>query len=384
MRRAPSPGPVEDRQPRRRPLCNVAQLLRLGQALELLQRLVLDLADPLARHVERPPDLVQRARVLAPEAVTELQHAPLAVAEVLQRLAERLLREDLRSALVRRLGPLVGDELAELGLLLVADRLLERDRRLRGALDRVDLLRIDPRDLGDLLRRGLAPELRDELALRPADLVQLLHDVHGDPDRARLVRERAGDRLPDPPGRVGRELEALAVVELLRRADESEGALLDQVEEGQALVPVVLGDGDDEPEVGLDHLLLRVEVAALDAAGEIDLLLGGEQPDLADVLQEELKGIGGHVRLQVDRRLRLATAALVGRTIFLSRLERRIQLLDELDLRALEEGVELFDIRLVEIDLLNRDGDLGEREDADLLAPEDQALHLFEFLQINY
>src|SRR6476619_26260 len=150
MRRAPSPGPVEDRQVRPR-LCNIAQLLRLGQALELLQRLILDLADPLARDVERAPDLVERARVLAPEAVAELQHPPLAVAEVLQRLAERLLREDLRSALVRRLGPLVGDELAELGLLLVADRLLERDRSLRGALDRVDLFGIDPRDLGDLV-----------------------------------------------------------------------------------------------------------------------------------------------------------------------------------------------------------------------------------------
>src|SRR3712207_8341736 len=49
----------------------------------------------------------------------------------------------------------------------------------------------------------------DELALGTADLVQLLDDVDRDPDRARLVRERAGDRLPDPPRRVGRELEAL-------------------------------------------------------------------------------------------------------------------------------------------------------------------------------
>ena len=129
--------------PGRRASClrDVAELLRLGEALQLLQRLVLDLADALARDVERPPDLVERARVLAAEAVAQLEHAALAVGEVLQRLAQRLLGEDLRGALVRRLGPLVGDELAELGLLLVADRLLERDRRLRGALDRVDLLR---------------------------------------------------------------------------------------------------------------------------------------------------------------------------------------------------------------------------------------------------
>src|SRR4051812_16359109 len=363
---------------------DVAKLLRLGEALQLLQRLVLDLADALTRHVERAPDLVERARVLSAEAVPQLQHAALAVGEVLQRLAQSLLGEDLRGALVRRLGPLVGDELAELGLLLVADRLLERHRRLRRALDRVDLLRIDPRDLGDLLGGGLAAELRDQLALRAADLVELLHDVDRDADRARLVRERAGDRLADPPRGVGRELEALAIVELLRRADEPERALLDQVEEGQTLVPVVLGDRHHEPEVGLDHLLLRVQVAALDAAGEINLLLRREQAHLADVLQEQLKGIGGHVRLQVDRRLRLATAALVRRAVLLRCLQRRVELLDKLDLRALEEGVELFDIRFVEIDLLNCEGDLGEREDADLLALQDQALHLFEFLQINY
>src|SRR4051794_33870469 len=140
-------------------LGDVAELLSLGEALQLLQRLVLDLADALARDVERPPDLVERARVLAAEAVAQLEHAALAVGEILQRLAERLLGEDLGGPLVRRLGALVGDELAELGLLLVADRLLQRDRRLRGALDRLDLLGLDARVVGDLLRGRLAAEL---------------------------------------------------------------------------------------------------------------------------------------------------------------------------------------------------------------------------------
>src|SRR3954467_9817393 len=244
-------------------LGDIAELLGLREALQLLERLVLDLADALARDVERPPDLVERARVLAAEAVAQLEHAALSVGEVLQRLAQRLLGEDLGRALVRRLGALVGDELAELGLLLVADRLLEGDRGLRGALDRVDLLGVDPGDLGDLLGGGLAAQLGDELALGAADLVQLLDDVDRDADRARLVGERAGDRLADPPGRVRGELEALAVVELLRRARQAERALLDQVQEREALVAVVLGDRDPQTQVGLDHLLRGVEVAAL-------------------------------------------------------------------------------------------------------------------------
>src|SRR3954471_17775806 len=157
-------------------LGDVPELLGLGEALELLERLVLDLADALARHVEGAADLVQRARMLAAEAVAELEDAALAVGEVLQRLAQRLLGEDLRGALVRGLRPLVGDELAELGLLLVAHRLLERDGRLRRALDRVGLFGVDARDVGDLLRRRLAAQLGDQLALRAADLVELLDD----------------------------------------------------------------------------------------------------------------------------------------------------------------------------------------------------------------
>ena len=201
------------------------------------------------------------------------------------------------------------------------------------ALDRVDLLGVDPRDLGDLVGGGLAAQLGDELALGAADLVELLDDVHRDADRARLVGERAGDRLADPPGRVGRELEALAVVELLRRAHEAERALLDQVEERQALVAVVLRDRDDEAQVRLDHLLLRVEVAALDALREVDLLLGGEQPHLADVLQEQLKGVGRHVRLEVERGSRSAAPAFVGRALDLvAGRGGGIDLLDQLDL----------------------------------------------------
>src|SRR3954471_10828969 len=111
-------------------LSDVAELLGLGEALELLERLVLDLADALARHVERATDLVQRARVLPAQAVAQLEDAALAVGEVLQRLAQRFLGEDLGGALVRGLRALVGDELAELRLLLVAHGLLEGDGRL--------------------------------------------------------------------------------------------------------------------------------------------------------------------------------------------------------------------------------------------------------------
>src|SRR5712692_3569083 len=106
--------------------------------------------------------------------------------------------------------------MSELGLVLVADRLLQRYGRLGAAADVLDLVAAQLEIAADLRRARLAPQLRTQFPLGPDDLVELLDDVDGHANRARLVGERTRHRLPDPPGRVGRELEALAVVELLR------------------------------------------------------------------------------------------------------------------------------------------------------------------------
>jgi hypothetical protein len=137
------------------------------------------------------------------------------------------------------------------------------------------------------MRARLAPEPLHELALDVHDLVQLLDHVDGDPDRSRLVGDRPRDGLANPPGRVGRELVALAIVELLHRADQAERPLLDQVEKGEPAAEVPLGDRDDEAEVRLDHRRLRPHVAALDALRERDLLVCGEERHLADLAQVE-------------------------------------------------------------------------------------------------
>ena len=113
--------------------------------------------------------------------------------------------------------------------------------------------------------------------------------MHGDADGARLIGDRARDRLPDPPRGVGRELVAAAVLELVDRLHQADVAFLDQVEELQAAVGVLLGDGDDEAKVGLHHLLLGLAGLALallhgldDAAelGDLEARLGGQRVDV--------------------------------------------------------------------------------------------------------
>ena len=154
--------------------------------------------------------------------------------------------------------------------------------------------------LGDLLGLRLAPEQLHELALDVGDPVQLLDHVDRDPDRPRLVGDRPGHRLADPPGRVGGELVAAAVVELLDRADQPEAALLDQVEEAQPAAQIAFRDRDDEAQVGLDHLPLGQHVAALDPLRQFDLLGGGQQLDLADRAQVEAQAVEARFDRQVE------------------------------------------------------------------------------------
>ncbi len=101
---------------------------------------------------------------------------------------------------------------------------------------------------------------------------------------------RAGDRLTNPPRRIGREFIAAAVFELIDRLHQADVAFLDEVEELQAAVGVFLGDGDHEAQIRLDHLLLRLARLALallhhmhDLAELLDLeaRLGGQRVDLA-------------------------------------------------------------------------------------------------------
>ena len=135
--------------------------------------------------------------------------------------------------------------------------------------------------LRKLLLGRLAPELLPHLPGQPPQPGGGLDHVHRNANRRRRVGDRAGDRLADPPGRIGRELEAPAVVELVHALHQPDIALLDQVQELEAPVPVPLGDRDHEPQVGLDHLLLglaRLPLALQNGAPAIRLSSTGSRP----------------------------------------------------------------------------------------------------------
>src|SRR3954471_6408389 len=96
-----------------RDLHAVLESLSLGKPLELLERVVLDLADPLAGDAERASDLLERVGLRAREAEAgpalpareglrageaeaELDHPPLALGERHQRMLDVLAAERKR------------------------------------------------------------------------------------------------------------------------------------------------------------------------------------------------------------------------------------------------------------------------------------------------
>src|SRR5438270_441421 len=104
------------------------ELAAADRVLEFADRLRLDLADPLSRHLEDSAHFLQRVGVAVSEAVAELDDLALAVRQRLQHVLDLVLEHLLRRGRHRRLGPVVLDEVAEVAVLALADRPIERNR----------------------------------------------------------------------------------------------------------------------------------------------------------------------------------------------------------------------------------------------------------------
>ena len=226
-------------------------------------------------------------------------------------------------------------------------------------------------------------ELLQELTGDADDLVDRLDHVHGDADRARLVGDGAGDGLTDPPRGVGGELVALRVVELLDGLDQTEVALLDEVEKQHAAADVALGDRHDQTQVCLGHAALGLLIALGHALGQILLLLGREQRHLADLLEvhayrvvgRERVGHGlGLVYLFLGDFLDLLELLELGQRVLVHRGQGIVT--EHVDVQALEPVIELLRLLAREVHVLEHHEVLA-RELARLLALFHQIIELF-------
>src|SRR5688572_4888136 len=232
------------------------QLLAAARMPQFPQRLGLDLPDALTGDVELLADFLERVIGVHVDAKAHPEYLRLARCQAgehgVRGLAQRLGRRRVDRGFDRG----VLDEIAEMRILVVADRCLHRDRLFCDLEHLPDLVLGHLHPHRELVGRWFTAHLLQHLPRDAVELVDGLDHVHRDTDGARLVGDRARDGLPDPPGRVGRELVATAVLELVDRLHQADVALLDQVQELQSAVRVLLGDRDHETKVRLDHLLL--------------------------------------------------------------------------------------------------------------------------------
>ena len=93
----------------------------------------------------------------------------------------------------------------------------------------------------------------------------------------------------------------------MRGANQAEVPLVDQVAQRDALILVLLRDGDDEAKIGAHECVERFLIVPADFLGELNLLLPRDQrkhADVAEVLVERsffvrmsFVGQTGHVRV---------------------------------------------------------------------------------------
>ena len=81
------------------------------------------------------------------------------------------------------------------------------------------------------------------------------------------------------------------MIEFFDRLDQTEVALLDQIEELHASAEIALRDADDQTQVRFAQALLGGNVAVRNADGELSFLVGAEKRHPADLLEVYLDGI---------------------------------------------------------------------------------------------
>src|SRR5713226_193912 len=135
----------------RRLLQIIPQLLRTRRVAQLAQRLRLNLPDALAGDAEALADLLQRPLVAVDQPEPELQNAPLPGGEGVEDVLDLVVEHGQRGGVGGGDRLLVLHEVAQVGVLLLADGRLQGDRVLGDLDDLAHLLRGDAHLLGDLV-----------------------------------------------------------------------------------------------------------------------------------------------------------------------------------------------------------------------------------------
>src|SRR5713226_1934570 len=287
----------------------ILQLAAAAGMAQFAQGLGLNLTDALAGDVELFAHFLQRAAAAIVQAEAQLQHFALALGQAIQHIFHLLLEKLVAGGVGGSQRGMIFDEVAQVAVVLFANGRFEADRLLADFYDLAHFLRADLHLLGNLFRRRLAAQVLQQTTADADQAVDRLYHVDGNTNRAGLVGDSAGNRLANPPRRIGAELVALRVIEFLDRANQADVALLDQVQQTHAPANILFRYADDQAQVGLGQaalsLLTIFDVAiiahgrrleqlaapALHTTRQAHFLLCGKQGNAPDLAQVHAHGI---------------------------------------------------------------------------------------------
>jgi hypothetical protein len=215
------------------------EFLRFGPRAHLAERFLLDLSNTLARDGNALSDFLQRQRVrlLDPEPQPEdvlltrregSEDPPQAILQA--PFGDLSTGETVRASATK--SPIFESPSAPAGASMLGGCLGARDMSWI-FLDR------QTGPLRNLLEGRLATVLLREFLCDSRHLVLRLEDVDRNTDGPRLVGESAVDGLADPPARVGAELDAACMVELVDSPHEADIAFLDEIVQRQSSVALL-------------------------------------------------------------------------------------------------------------------------------------------------
>src|SRR5258706_14942700 len=161
---------------------------------QLAQRLRLDLADALARDLEFPAHLFERATAAIVQPKAQTQHLLLALGQPAERVLHLLFEELVAGRVGWGQRAVVLDEIAQVAVVFLANRRLEADRLLADLDDLAHLFGRDLHLLGDLLGGGLAALLLQQAPADANQAVDGLDHVHGNRSEERRVGKECRSR----------------------------------------------------------------------------------------------------------------------------------------------------------------------------------------------
>ena len=261
---------------------------------QLAQGFCFDLADTFTGNVELLAHLFQRAGAAIFQAKAQAQDLFFARGQGFQHIGQLLFQQGLAGGFGGNGGFLIGDKVAQVAIFLLTDGGFEADGFLCHAHNLAHFVHRHIQALGNFFGAGFMAVFVQQLAGNLFDLVDGFHHMHRDTDGAGLIRNGAGDGLADPPRCIGGELEALGMVKLFNRFDQTQVTFLDQVQELHAAAHIALCNGNYQTQVGFAQALLgafAVLAAFLDIQGQLHFLIGGQQGHAADLFQVNLNGV---------------------------------------------------------------------------------------------